>query len=151
MTTTLATALDGILTGVIEKLTAAKEEYGALEDVDEIIRGDRARPHPRVPTIWVYPDAATPTHVTSQQEAWTLPVMLVAVVKNDDPDKGYTAATDLAARARSVVLEGRGLESRDYVQDIVSGRFECSGPWYRDGVLFSAIAVVEVKFRILEQ
>jgi len=147
----LADAIEGVLDGIISLLSAQKTPTGRLPGVSQIVRGDRARPNPIIPAIWVYPDAMTPSNANvTLQEQWVMPILLVSVIKNANPELGYKEATSLAATARSIILKDRTLGSRPYVQDTESGRFEPSGPWYRDGQLFSAVAVVEVTFRILE-
>jgi hypothetical protein len=121
-----------------------------LDEVEEIVRGDRARPQPLTPAVFVYTEAARndPTP-RSLHETWTLPVILVAVVKDSDPESGYRKATELAAKARSIVLKGSRIDL-DYVQDIRSSRFEASAPWLKEGQLFYSLAVVDVIFTILE-
>ena len=142
-------AYEAIMDAVANSLDAARS--GLLDDVTAIIRGDRARPRPSTPSIWVFAETLTPSHAqTTIQESWTLPVVLAAIVKSDTPEAGYRKASSLAARARSVVLADRVLGLRQLVQDTKSARFEPGGPWHQEGNLYSAVAVVQVTFRINE-
>jgi hypothetical protein len=151
-------AFDGIMDAVVAKLEAARaaatEETpaGLLADVQSIVRGDRARGRPDEPAIWVYAETANVrSRPTTIREGWELPLALVAIVKNDNPEEGYNEASRLSALARHVVL--RDANDRPertfglaYVQDTRSGRYEPSGPWHRDGNLFASVAVVVVTF-----
>ena len=83
-------------------------------------------------------------------ETWVLPLVIVAVVKDDEPEDGYKNATALAAKARSVILEDRRLNKLNFVQDLYSDRFEASAPWLREGQVFYSLAIVNVVFTILE-
>lgn len=143
-------AFEAIINSVIGVLSAATVD-GLLVGVNTVVRGDRARPRPDVPAVWVFAENANPEHSpTTLQERWVMPIALVAIVKSDDTEEGYRGASSLAARARSVVLKDRTLGLRRLVQDTRSGRFEPSGPWHREGNLYSSVALVEVTFRILE-
>lgn len=144
-------AFEAVVDAITNMLTAATTGVGLLSDVKAIIRGDRARPRPATPAVWVFAEAANPAHQpTTIQESWTLPVVLAAIVKSEDPEEGYRLASSIAARARSVVLADRTLGLRQVVQDTRSGRFEPGGPWHQEGNLYSAVAVVQVTFRIRE-
>lgn len=145
-------ALGEILDAVVETLKGANVKGGLLEEVETIVRGDRARPRPSLPGLFVYADVARNEHAhRALHETWALPVIIVATVKNDDdPEEGYREATALAARARSVAItKGRRL-GLDFVQDVASTQFEASGPWMREGSLFLSAATIEVRFTILE-
>lgn len=148
-------AFEAIITAIVQELEEEKEKGsdGLLEELETIIRGDRARPRPATPALWVFAEQANPSHDTSAiQESWELPVVITPVCKSDDPEDGYRQATRLASRARSVVMRNRTLGLRPTVQDIKSGRFEPSAPWHSDDKrsLFTAVSVVVVKFRIKE-
>lgn len=144
-------AFEAILNAVFEKLKAAQEEGELLEEVETVVRGDRARPRPMTPALWVFAEQANPTHTpTSMQESWELPLVLTPIYKTDIPEEGYEKASEMAAKARSVILKDRTLGLREIVQDTRSGRFEPSGPWHSEGQLYSAVAVVIVTFRIKE-
>lgn len=143
-------ALDNILDAVVEKLNAANVFGGLLHGTECIVRGDRARPQPPAPALFVYTETARNEHThRAMHETWTLPVILVAVVKDDEPEEGYREATSLAARARSVAIENRRLDL-EYVQDVSSSRFEASAPWMREGQMFFSLAVIDVRFVVLE-
>lgn len=144
-------AFEAIIDSITNMLIVASGGGGLLEGVRAVVRGDRARPRPDVPAIWVFAEMVNPEHnPTTIQESWSLPVVLAAIVKSEDPEEGYRMASSLAARARSVVLKDRTLGLRQVVQDTRSGRFEPGGPWHREGNLYSAVAVLQVTFRIRE-
>ena len=151
---TLADALDGILEAVRERLQAAAVPGGRLEEVKDVVRGDRARPQPRMPALWIVPEPAVVPNDTTPglAESWQLPLRLAALVKDDDPDEGARAAVRLAAEARSVALGGSSRRlGLPYVNDIVSTRFDAAvrrGGQNRN--LHWADATVTVRFRIRE-
>ena len=144
-------AFEGIITNITEMLEAETQEGHLLEEIEEVVRGDRARPRPRTPSLWVFAERANPTHTpSSMQESWELPIVLTPVIKTDLPEEGYKEASELAAKARSILLKNRTLNLREVVQDTRSGRYEPSAPWHNEGQLYSAVAVVIVTFRIRE-
>lgn len=150
-------AIDSIMAAAKQRLERAIAPAGLLEGIEEVVRGDRARPKPLTPCIWMFAEMAQCSDRTfGLQETWELPVVLAPVVKNDEPEEGYKQASAFAAKARSAIFTDelgqpdRTLGLRSLVQDVKSGRFEPSGPAHRDGSLFGAAAVVMVRFRILE-
>ena len=144
-------AFENIITSIEKKLSEATAEGELLHGVESVVRGDRARPRPPTPAIWIFAEQANPAHEpTTIRERWTLPVVLTAIYQADDPEEGYRRSSEFAAKARSVVLQDRSLGYRDFVQDTRSGRFEPSGPWHTEGRLYGAVAVIEVTFIIKE-
>lgn len=144
-------AFEEIMTAIKSMLEAECHANGMLAGVEAVVRGDRARPKPPTPCIWVFGETANPSHnPTTIQERWSLPIVLTSIYKSDDPEVGYRKASEFAAKARSIILRDRTLGLRDFVQDTRSGRFEPSGPWHSEGQLYGAVAVVEVTFRIRE-
>jgi len=144
-------AVEAILMSIKGSLVAATVDGGLLQDVNSVVRGDRARSRPEAPTIWVFADIAQMTGTpTTLRETWKFPVILTAIYKEpEDPEVGYSQASKLAALARSVVLQDRTL-GLQFVQDTKSTRFEVSSPWHKEGDLYASVAVVEVTFAILE-
>jgi len=148
----LASAIKDILDSIKSILESATEEGELLEGVKEVVRGDRVRPRPEPPTIWIFTDEAVAIHPPmSLAEKWSLPIVLSAVYKTDDPDTGYMEATSLAAKARSVILKDRTLGLRNFIQDVQSVRFDPSGPHFNEGQLYGAAATVNVIFTIFEK
>lgn len=145
-------AIDAIIEAFNTLLTAEIKTGGLLEGVTSITRGDKARTTPHPPCLWVWYDTATPdTYAVSRAEVWNIPVTVVSVVKDSDPEAGYSAATTLASKARSAVLKDRSLGRLAYVQDVKSGRFTPSSPFYRDDKSqCSAAAELLVKFTVME-
>ncbi len=142
-------AIDEILDHIrdeIESFTKPDNDGNTyLEGVEAVVRGDRDRPRPHTPCIWVFPNPAECVHQPRTiAETWRFPITIAAIVKDNDPMEGKKKCNRLAARARSVVIRDRGLGKRKYVQDTRSSRFEPSGPWHSEGSLFAAVAIVEV-------
>ena len=160
MSKRLDEAIEEVIDAVVSALKAeitlheSEDEEAAaplLEANLTIVRGDRSRPRPATPAIWVFPEAASIEHnPRTLAETWRLPIALVSIWKDDDPEEGYKMASSLAARARSVVIRDRSLGKRSYVQDTRSGRFEASAPWHSEGSLFAALALIEVIMLIRE-
>jgi len=152
-TVTLATALDQILDGIVSHLTIEQAAGKSLDDVLVIARGDRSEPAPDVPAIYIVPEKMK---VSNQQarnfnlmEWWELPVTLYGMIHHDIPADGYQTATDLAARARAVVLTANSRNmSLSYVKDIRSDEFDPAGPWNREGDYYRASATIVVLFSV---
>jgi len=151
--------LDEAIDEIMEHIRQTIEDYTKpdengdiyLEGVEAVVRGDRDRPRPKTPCIWVFPNPAECTHQPrTLAETWNFPITIAAIVKDNDPLAGKKMSNKLAARARSVVIKDRGLGKRKYVQDTRSSRFEPSGPWHSEGSMFAAVAVIEVVIVLLE-
>lgn len=149
--TTLDQAIDDILTALQTALAGELGETRRLADVETIVIGERSRPRPDLPALWVFGDIAVANHITAGiAETWELPVTLVSIVQSDEPESAYRQAASIAARARSVVLKDRRL-GLDFVNDVVSTRFEPSRETSIDNrTIYSAAATVTVRFRIHE-
>lgn len=144
-------AIEEIIDSIVAMINAETGTGKILEGIAEVVRGDRHKTKPDVPAIWIFADIATITHPPmALAEKWTMPIILSAIVKEDDTETGYKKATEYAARARTVILKDRTLGLREFVQDTQSSRFEPSAPWLRQGNLFAANAVINVIFTILE-
>lgn len=144
-------AYEAIIDSIHASIEAEIVTGGMLSDVREVVRGDRARPRPNTPTIWIFGESATPSNQsTAIKEKWEMPVSLVAIYESNDAEEGYREASRLAALSRSVVLRDRALGLRNIVQDVVSGRFDPSAPHFRKGNLFSSAAQVVVSFFTFE-
>jgi hypothetical protein len=126
---------------------------GGLIDGVKIVRGDRSRPNAGVPAIWMVPDVATVDHTThGLAELWNFPIILGAIVKDTDPDAGYLAANNLAAKAQQVLLGRKRRWELPFVEHVVAVRFDPTSPRTSNTKLslFWADAVVNVRFRRLE-
>lgn len=144
-------AIERILDAIVERLGDQTGTEGLLAGVEEIVRGDRTKGPAKPPSIWVYLTLSRNDHPPrSLTETWTLPVVLQATVRSQDPEGGYREATKLAARARSTLLLDRTLGLRGFVQDTRSSQFEPSSPEHREGALFAAFAVCDVIASVLE-
>ena len=155
---TLASALDTVMDTLLQVLVAEQTkdpkvptDTDVLNDVKLIARGDRLDPRPTTPAIWLFCKAAHPVDgLGNLHETWELPVMLACMVENENDDAGYQAATDLAARARGVILNAKDTvrAAAPYVSSIKSGSFEPSAPWHKYGQLFRAYAEIRVLFTV---
>lgn len=144
-------AFDEIMTAILDTLEAERIPGGKLEGIEEIVRGDRSRPRPNVPAIWVFAERATPDpNPRTIAETWTLPISLTAIYKSEDPEIGQKESTRFSALARSVVIADRSLGIRSFVQDVKSGAFEPSGPHHNRGNLWGSVAQIVVKFVVCE-
>ena len=143
-----------------EVINRIEEEIGDEEglfksegiEIKDVIDGDRVRTKPAVPSIWVFGEPAEPEHTTSMRDTWTYPIMLLGVVKDDNPDEGRHLSNTIAALARSSVIKyqkGRRL-GLNYVQDVRSGRFQPSAEWLNEDNMYAAAALIEVIFLIKE-
>lgn len=149
-------AVEGILDGCKSVLEKEIAEDGDLEDfgIEGVIVGDSARPAPRPPALWVRMLQATCDHSQrSYAEKWVVDVLIIAIIRDNDPATGYRTVNKLASRARSVLLKDRSLGNRKYVQDVRSLRYDPSGPVLpgTNESLHAASATIQVHFVILEQ
>jgi hypothetical protein len=153
MTVTLAVALDSIMAAVVVALERERKPDGLLKDVILIGRGDRDGPSPETPSIWVTPDkmrvADEEGFRQNLTEWWELPLRVMVMIRNEDPTQGYMEATDLAARARAILLtqtsQNLGLP---YLKWIKSSTFDPAGPWSREGEYHRAEAELKVAFSV---
>lgn len=150
---TLATAIDAILDGMIAELTAANVTGGTLADVVLIARGDRAEPRPDVPAVYVTPEkmriADREGFRQNLTEWWEMPVTVSAVCQHVTPATGYTNASDLASRARNVLLTQNSSNfDLAYVKGVTSDTFDPAGPWSRNADYYRASAGVVILFTV---
>lgn len=150
----LEDAIDNILDAIVDVLvTAAGSSGDPLETVQAVVRGDRSRPMPKLPSLWVVPEPAVSDTVThGLKESWTMPVRIAALVSGDDPDVAGREAVRLAARSRTTVLQqgGRRL-GLAFVQDTTSREFEPHARTSeRNRNLYWADATVAVRFTVWE-
>lgn len=150
MTVTLAQAVDAILDEIVYRLDAQTESGGTMTDVTLVARGDRSEPRPDTPAVYATPQKMRVTdESTSQVEWWEMPVEISAVVQCKTPVDGYAHATDLAARARAVLLSHTSSNlGLAYVRLVSSGTFDPSGPWQRNADYYRATAQIRIRFTV---
>ena len=121
----LEDVVESILDGIVAAITAASEETGGgLDEVRTVVRGDRARPMPTLPAVWVVPQPAQMALAEyGGEESWVMDVSIAALVKGDDPTEASLKAQRLAARARKAALDV-GNEDIEGLLDIVSRTFD---------------------------
>ena len=148
----LADIIEEILDKAEEKLKGETEGEGELEDVEEVVRGEHVRGKPKTPTIWIFTDTVnTEGEPTSMRESWILPLVVVSVVyDSQDARRGQKKATELAAKARSVLLKSRNLDLQGKVHGVRSVTFEPRGRFNEGSGVFSAACVLSVSFTTLE-
>lgn len=147
----LADAIERVCDAVVGAIDAGIRPKGELPDVAAVVRGDRSRPQPKMPCVWVVPDQATCDNTaTGLREQWTLLVRIAALVVSDDPDKGGRDAVRFAAIARSLTLRDRRL-GLPFVNSVKSFRFDASPRVAeRNRNLYWADATVQVTFQVRE-
>lgn len=144
-------AISQITTKIKDKITVETNEGGLLEEIESVRLGDRSKPSPEPPVVWIMPDTAHIFQETSLVETWALPIVLsVVYLERDDPELGYKNANRLAALARSVVIKDRRLGLPDFVQDVQSVAYIPSKSELRDGNLYGAGTIVNIHFRVTE-
>lgn len=143
-------AYNAILTNYHSMLTDAMLPGNLLSEVKTVIRADQKRPKPLTPAIWIFPHASIQNQSMSMKEDWNLPIQLTSIVREKDPIIGYNKAFELSAKARSVILENRGL-GLNYVRDTVSKSFEPGKPPEANlKNLHSHNALLITRFEVLE-
>jgi hypothetical protein len=148
---TLDQAVEDVLDAIADALDAAAAETGGgLDEVLTVVRGDRSRPVPEMPALWVIPQAATYEQADfGDAEQWTLDVTIAALVKSDDPAEGAATARRLAARARSVALTVR--HSQEWLTDATSRTFDAAvRRSTQNRALFWTDATIRVTFTVTE-
>ena len=148
MTVRLDEAVEAIVDAIVEAVTGEAVAGGDVDAVS-VVRGDRARPMPELPAVWVVPDQAVHNGTTyGDEEQWDLGVALAGMVSADDPEEGGRAAARLAARARSAVLVDRTL-GLEYVIDVKSTLFDSSSrSSERNRNIHWADATIQVTFSV---
>ena len=80
-------AIEQITDALIAAIQAERNQDGLLPEVEDVVRGDRARTQPRTPNLWVFPeDTAEQIHEpTTIREKWEMDFNIASVVKGEDP------------------------------------------------------------------
>jgi hypothetical protein len=140
-------AVDQILSAVVEIVRGSAD----LAGIAQVVRGERARPMPELPCIWVLPEPATASQgVYGAEEAWMMPIALAALVRSDDPEEGARRAARYAALARRAVL-GVGRLDLPFVVDVRSSKVDLAARRDPNRNLYWADATVEVTFDVEEE
>lgn len=154
MTANLADSVEAVIDGIVAAILAEVAAPGSLiADVKSVVRGDRARPMPDLPSVWVVPAQATNEGATYVEEHWSLPVSIAALVQGDTPAEGGRASQRIAAHARKAALGAAAAMEADgaEVTDIVSTSFDPTARTSeRNRTLFWSEAVVTVTFTVSE-
>lgn len=148
---TLDAMVEAVLDGIADALDAAiAETGGGLDEVATVVRGDRARPLPEMPALWVIPQAAVYEQSDfGDDEQWTLDVTIAALVKSDEPETGANTARRLAARARKVGLSIR--HEIDGLVDVTSRTFDAAvRRSTQNRALFWTDATIRVTFTVTD-
>lgn len=152
--------LDESVEAIIDAIVAAVQtavddsgEDGLLQDVKAVVRGDRARPMPELPAVWVVPQPAQMLRGTYGNEDWSFPVSIAGLVKADDPASGGRSSQAITALARSAALLCKSdMDSRGaQVTDVVSTSFDPTArSSEQNRTLFWTEATVTVTFVVNE-
>lgn len=141
--------IDTVVAAVLAK-TAVNE---SLDGVKSVVRGDRARPMPELPAVWIVPQPARMIRETYEDETWSLPLSLAALVKGDTPADAGRESQRITALARSAALQAKAAAEAAgaAVTDIVSTSFDPTArSSERNRNLFWTEAVVTVTFTVTE-
>lgn len=150
---TLSGSVEAILDSIVEAIQGAVNDSGGElidEGVRSVVRGDRARPMPELPSVWVVPQIAQFTQHEFDSETWAMPVSIAALVKSDDPADGGKAAQRIAALARAAALTARPGSGDDAeVIDVRSQSFDPTARTSeRNRTLFWTDATILVTFSV---
>lgn len=139
----LAQMVNDILDGVITLI----EDAGM-----DAVRGDKARPLPKRPAVWVVAEPAICTSGYGEEEEWQMPVSLAGLAQAQNPEEGAAASVELAANARrAIVLAPRDLGVEGVI-DTTSTQFNATARTSeRNRTLFWAEAQVMVRFEVREE
>jgi hypothetical protein len=150
----LDVSIEAIIDAIVAAVQAAVDDSdGGLQEVREVVRGDRARPTPQLPSVWVVPQPARMIRVEFGAEDWSLPVSVAALVKGDTPAEAGRDSQRIAALARSAALGAADAAEADGAQitDIVSTSFDPTArSSEKNRTLFWSEAVVTVTFTVNE-
>ncbi len=134
---------------IFKVLRAATKSGGRLTGVTGIYDGERVRLVPDLPAIFLIREDET---VTQQQIHQTMDyeLSLLAMVTDDDPDKGLDAAEKWASEASFIATQDRAL-GLSFVNDAKLTRsIPVSGP-HTEGRRVASIDVIVVTYTIVQQ
>jgi hypothetical protein len=144
--TSLASHVSQILQAVVDILEGELAEGKDLEEVNAVIRGDRARTgRVKPPVLWVFPGIDTIETSGGQANIHSFEVIVAALVESIDPDKGHAGATDLAARAYDILMADRTWNNT--VHDVKPVRFDPSFERAKGPNIYWAAAVLQGRVR----
>lgn len=138
--------LESIIQALLNTLEAAKEPGLTLQDVVNIVRGDRVTTGKiRTPALWIFPGPDLIEPAGGRTNDHKLEYIIVAITAGKDPEAGLRSANDLAARAYGVLIADRTLSGT--VHDLRPVRFEQSynGDWAAE--IYTAAAVLNAVVR----
>lgn len=154
MTIELAVSVEAITDAIVASVEAlVAEPSSPIADVKSVVRGDRARPMPDLPSVWVVPGVAQMEQATYDDETWSLPVSIAALVQGDTPESAGRDSQRIAAHARRAALHAKAAAQADgaAITDIVSTSFDPTARTSeRNRTLFWSEAVVTVTFTVDE-
>lgn len=149
--TTLDVSVELIIDMIVQAIMG-ETGGGTLSDVVTVVRGDRARPMPVLPAVWIVPQPAQMDRMTYDDETWVMPISIAALVKGDDPADAGRDSQRITALARSAALSVKllGIPGVSLV-DIVSVSFDPTARSNeRNRTLFWTEAVINVTFTVTE-
>lgn len=133
---------------ILDAIVLAVQE-SSIEGVKSVVRGDRSRPMPELPSVWVVPQPAQFAQAEYDSETWTMPVTLAALVKGDDPVVAGKLSQRISADARAAALSSQSGMNEADVTDIVSDTFDPTArSSERNRTLFWTEATVRVIFTV---
>jgi hypothetical protein len=137
--------LEQIVQALLAKLEHARAAGGPLEDVLNIVCGDRTRTDKvRPPSLWVFPGIDNITPCGGQTNEHRIEYIVVGIVMSKDPVAGRAAANDLAGRAYGVLMADKTLGGTVHALR-PTGFQQSYGEWSAE--VFAAAAVFEAVVR----
>lgn len=132
--------------GILAILKDNQLDGQLLSDVKSIHYGNRTKQGDlKLPSVWVIPASHVPQQEGSHRMMHDFTFDFVALVRSNDPDKGFEAAEDLAARIYDIITEDRSL--RGNVFDVIPLRID---PSFEVGTQNTQTywAAIQVAFRV---
>lgn len=146
---TLAEAYEQIVDSLIRRFNDETKPGGELDEIKQVVDGDKLDYAPDHPALWVWADDAHVIGETSMVETWELPVILAVVYYDNNPVNGRKQAQKLVAKSRSVARKNRRL-GLPFVQDVRSAYFIPNTDHETKSNLYGAGAAVNVIFNVIE-
>ncbi|MYL36021.1 hypothetical protein GLW05_20840 [Pontibacillus yanchengensis] len=122
-----------------------------LCDVKTVSLGERNLNQIRKPALWIFPMNMTLNEDPSRKvEYWSFPIQVMSVYASNDTEEGYLKATDLAARARRILVQDKRMGLSNIVYEVESARFLPTSSFGVRGNDYAAIAEIVVKMTVDE-
>jgi hypothetical protein len=142
----LKQALKDVMSGVKATLEAEIGEGKLLEGITEIVKGERVRVKPTPPFLMIFREQAQALERTTIKVVWQIPITIVCVYQDEEPEIGQDKAEEYTAIARSILLKSRNLGYPDFIKDIKDLSFLSEGEEYQQGNIYTSAAQLTITF-----